>query len=90
MFCSENHHIIGYGNERYERMYQDPEASHAWGLNNEEETGSAIRVVRVGPSFPSHPTAAQLFLSSIFAASVDNFLSRRPSQCSQQHIDHVN
>lgn len=73
-----------------ERMYQDPRASHAWGLNNEEETGSAVRVGRVGPSSLCHPTAAQLFLSSIFAASVDNFLRRRPSQCSQQHIDQVN
>lgn len=60
MFCSENHHIIGYGNKRYERMYQDPEASHALGLNNEEETGSAVRVVRVGPSIPvsSHGCSA--------------------------------
>lgn len=57
MFCSENHH-------RNERTYQDPEASHAWGLNN-EETRSAVRVVGVGPSSASHPTAAQLLLSSI-------------------------
>ncbi len=71
-------------------MYQVAEASHAWRLNNEEEMGSAVRVVRVGPSVPSHNTAAQLFLSSIFAASVDNFLSRRPFQCSQQHIDQLN
>ncbi|XP_053173942.1 uncharacterized protein LOC128357603 [Scomber japonicus] len=70
-------------------MYQDPRASHAWGTNNEKETGSAVGVVWVGPTFPSHPTAAQLLLSSIFAASVDNFLSRGPPQCSQQHIDQV-
>ncbi|XP_062283090.1 uncharacterized protein LOC133987661 [Scomber scombrus] len=68
-------------------MYQEPGASHAWGTNNEEETGSAVGVVWVGPTFPSHPMAAQLLLSSIFAASVDNFHSRGPPQCSQQHID---
>lgn len=91
MFCSENYHIIGYGDEINERMYEDPEASYAWGgMNNEEEAGSVVRVVRVGPSFLSHPSAAQLLLSSIFAASVDNFLSCGLSQCSQQHIDQVN
>lgn len=78
MFCSGNHHIIGYENKRYERVYQDHVPFHAWGVNNEEEAGSAARVVRVRPSFLSHPTAAQLLLSSIFAASVDNFLSHGP------------
>lgn len=39
------------------------------GLHNEEETGSAVRVVRVGPSSPSRPTAAQLLLSSICSLS---------------------
>lgn len=76
MFCSENHHIIGYENKRNERMYQDPAASHTsgWGggcggLNNEQETGSAVGVVRVGPSSLSRPMAAQLLLSSICSLS---------------------
>lgn len=57
-------------------MYQDPAASHAsgWGggcggLNNEQETGSAVGVVRVGPSSLSRPMAAQLLLSSICSLS---------------------
>lgn len=54
------------------------------GLNNEGKTGSSDGVVGHGPSVPSHHTAAQLLLSSIVAASVDNSLSRGPSQRSQQ------
>lgn len=84
MFCSKNH-VIGYGNKKCERMYQDPAASLASGAdNNEGKTGSSDGVVGHGPSVPSHHTAAQLLLSSIVAASVDNSLSRGPSQRSQQ------